>query len=57
MRRRWRDSVLEAEGTRDSTRVRAAPFDGGANQQWRFDTGKDGNALIISRLGTKGAAA
>ena len=26
-------------------------FDGGPNQQWRFDAGKDGNALIISRLG------
>ena len=44
-------NALEAEGTRNSTRVRAARFDGGPNQQWRFDAGKDGNALIISRLG------
>jgi len=43
-------NVLEADGTRTSTPVRTARFDGGANQQWRFDTGKDG-ALIISRLG------
>jgi hypothetical protein len=51
LRNAMNGNVLEAEGTRNSTRVRAAPFDGGANQQWRFDTGKDGNALIISRLG------
>jgi hypothetical protein len=44
-------NVLEADGTRNSTPVRASRFDGGANQQWRFDMGKDGNALIISRLG------
>jgi hypothetical protein len=44
-------NALEANGTRNSTRVRAARFDGGPAQQWRFDTGKDGNALIILRLG------
>ena len=51
LRNAMNGSVLEADGTRNSTPVRTARFDGGANQQWRFDTGKDGNALIISRLG------
>jgi len=51
LRNAMNGNALEAEGGRNSTRVRAAPFDGGPNQQWRFDTGKDGNALIISRLG------
>jgi hypothetical protein len=51
LRNAMNGNVLEADGTRNSTPVRAARFDGGANQQWRFDTGKDGNALIISRLG------
>ena len=51
LRNAMNGSVLEADGTRNSTPVRTARFDGGANQQWRFDTGKDGNALIVSRLG------
>lgn len=51
LRNAMNGNALEADGTRNSTPVRAARFDGGPNQQWRFDTGKDGNALIISRLG------
>src|ERR1051326_6518840 len=51
LRNAMNGNVLESNGPRNSTQVRAARFDGGANQQWRFDTGKDGNALIISRLG------
>jgi hypothetical protein len=51
LRNAMNGNALEADGTRNSTPVRATRFDGGANQQWRFDTGKDGNALIISRLG------
>ena len=42
---------LEAAGTRNSTPVRATRFNGRSSQQWRFDTGKDGYALIVSRLG------
>jgi beta-barrel assembly-enhancing protease len=44
-------NVLEAAGTRNSTPVWAKRFNGKSGQQWRFDTGKDGNALIVSRLG------
>ncbi|HSB18148.1 MAG TPA: M48 family metalloprotease [Bryobacteraceae bacterium] len=44
-------NALEAVGTRNSTPVRATAFSGGSSQQWRFDTGKDGTALIVSRLG------
>jgi len=51
LRNAMNGSALEVDGTRNSTPVRAGRFDGGANQQWRFDPGKDGNALIISRLG------
>lgn len=51
LRNAMNGNALEADGTRNSTPVLAARFDGGANQQWRFDMGKDGNALIISRLG------
>ena len=51
LRNAMNGNALEADGTRNSTPVRAGRFDGGANQQWRLDTGKDGNALIISRLG------
>lgn len=31
--------------------VRGVPFNGGDSQMWRFEQGKDGNALIVSRLG------
>ena len=44
-------NALEAVGTRNSTPVRAARFDGLSGQQWRFDAGKDGTAVIVSRLG------
>jgi hypothetical protein len=44
-------NALEAAGTRNSTPVRATIFDGRSGQQWRFDTGKGGTALIVSRLG------
>jgi hypothetical protein len=44
-------NALEAVGSSNSTPVRAARFDGRSGQQWRFDSGKDGNAVIVSRLG------
>ncbi len=44
-------NALEAVGTNNSTPVRATRFDGRADQQWRFNTGRDGSALIVSRLG------
>ena len=43
--------ALEAPGNENSTPVVARPFNGGPNQQWRFERGKDGNALITSLLG------
>jgi hypothetical protein len=44
-------NALEAVGTSNSTPVRATRFSGGSSQQWRFDTGKNGTVLIVSRLG------
>jgi len=44
-------NALEAVGTGNSTPVRATRFDGRSSQQWRFDAGNDGSALIVSRLG------
>ena len=45
-------NALEAVGTSNSTPVRATRFDSSrSGQHWRFDTGKNGNALIVSRLG------
>jgi Zn-dependent protease with chaperone function len=44
-------NALEAVGTRNSTPVRTTRLSGGSSQQWRFDSGKDGTALILSRLG------
>jgi hypothetical protein len=44
-------NALEAAGTGNSTPVRATRFDGRAGQQWRFNTGNGGSALILSRLG------
>jgi hypothetical protein len=44
-------NALEAVGTSNSTPVRATRFDGRSSQQWRFDPGKDGKALIVSQLG------
>ena len=43
--------ALDADGGGNSVPVQGVPFNGGASQQWRFDTGKDGNALIVSRMG------
>jgi hypothetical protein len=43
--------ALEAVGTRNSTPVQALRFSGAASQQWRFDAGKSGSTLIVSRLG------
>jgi hypothetical protein len=51
LRNTMNGNALEAVGTSNSTPVRATRFDGRSSQQWRFDTGKDGNALIVSRLG------
>ena len=44
-------NALEAVGNSNSKAVRASRFTGNSSQQWRFETGKDGNALIVSRLG------
>ncbi|MBL8175966.1 MAG: M48 family metalloprotease, partial [Bryobacterales bacterium] len=44
-------NALEAAGDRNSTPLRATRFDGRSGQQWRIDAGKDGSALIVSRLG------
>ena len=38
-------------GEANSTPVRGAPLKGSPSQQWRLDPGKDGNALITSRMG------
>ena len=43
--------ALDAGGGGNSEPVRGVPFNGGPSQQWRFDSGKDGNALIVSRYG------
>ncbi len=44
-------NALDAGGARNSDPLRGVPFNGGDAQQWRFDQGKDGNVLIISKLG------
>lgn len=44
-------NALEAVGTSNSKPVRATRLDGRSSQQRRFDSGKDGNAVIVSRLG------
>ncbi|MBS1871633.1 MAG: DUF3011 domain-containing protein [Acidobacteria bacterium] len=31
--------------------VRGVPFNGSDSQKWRFEEGKDGNVLVVSRLG------
>ncbi len=43
--------ALEAPANRDSEPVRGVPYRGGDRQQWRIESGKDGNALIINRRG------
>jgi hypothetical protein len=44
-------NALEAVAAGNSTPVRATRFDGRSGQQWRFDAGRNGNALIVSRNG------
>lgn len=44
-------NALEAMGTRNSTPVHATPYHGHNSQQWRFETARDGNLLVVSRLG------
>jgi len=44
-------NALEAGGTGNSTPVQATRFSRSASQQWRVENAKDGNALIVSRLG------
>lgn len=43
--------ALDAGAGRRSEPLQGMPFNGRDSQQWRFDQGKDGNALIISRIG------
>jgi hypothetical protein len=43
--------ALDAGRGGKSDAVRGVPFNGSDSQQWRFDPGKDGNALIVSRFG------
>jgi len=43
--------ALDAGRGGRSEPVRGIPFNGGESQQWRLSPGKDGNALITSRLG------
>lgn len=51
LRNAMNGNALEATGTNNSTPVRATRYDGRAGQLWRFNAGKDGTALIVSRLG------
>jgi len=43
--------ALEATGNNNSAPLRGAPYNGSPNQQWRIESGKDGNALIVNRNG------
>ncbi len=51
LRNRSNGMALEAGGKRNSTPVRAVRSSGDDAQQWRFEAGKSGAAVIISRLG------
>lgn len=51
LRNTMNGNALEAVGTSNNSLVRATRFTGGDSQQWRFDTGADGNAVLVSRLG------
>src|ERR1017187_1954671 len=44
-------NALDAGSGRNSEPLRGIPFTGSDSQQWRFERGKDGNALITSRAG------
>ncbi|HEV2688737.1 MAG TPA: DUF3011 domain-containing protein [Bryobacteraceae bacterium] len=43
--------ALDAGGGGRSEPVRGVPFNGGPSQRWRLESGKDGNALIVSQFG------
>ena len=43
--------ALDAGSGNNTNPVQGIPFTGGDSQQWRFQAGKDGNALIVSKLG------
>jgi hypothetical protein len=43
--------ALDVGRGRNSEPLLGMPFNGGESQQWRIEPGKDGNALILSRLG------
>lgn len=51
LRNAMNGNALDAGGGRNSEPLRGIPFNGRESQQWRFEPGKDGNVLIISRLG------
>lgn len=44
-------NALEAFDSRNSTPLQAGRFSGSPSQQWRLEPGKDGNLLIVSRMG------
>jgi hypothetical protein len=43
--------ALDAGPARNSTPLRGMPLNSSPSQQWRFEPGKDGRVLIVSRLG------
>lgn len=43
--------ALEATSDRNSAPLRGAPFNGSSAQQWRIESGKDGNAVLVNRNG------
>ena len=51
LRNTMNGNALETPGTGNSTPVRATRFDGRSSQQWRIDSGQNGNAAIVSRQG------
>ena len=44
-------NALEVVDSRNSSPLRGTRFHGGPSQQWRIESSKDGNALIVSRIG------
>lgn len=51
LRNAMNGNALEAAGTNNSMQVKATRSDARSSQQWRLEEGKNGNALIVSRLG------
>lgn len=51
LRNAMNGNALDATSNRNSALVRGTPFTGSPSQQWRVDSGKDGNALIVNRNG------